>query len=131
MKTTLALVLGLALAATSALANPPLRDVTRITEGLIATGMAYELSEKCSSLNARTLRGINFLFSLRQHAQELGYSDAEIEAYTDNRAEQDRLEAIARERLAALGVREGDEASYCRVGRDQIAQGSQVGRLLR
>jgi len=105
--------------------------VTRITEGLIATGMAYELSEKCSSLNARTLRGINFLFSLRQHAQELGYSDAEIEAYTDNRAEQDRLEAIARERLAALGVREGDEASYCRVGRDQIAQGSQVGRLLR
>lgn len=128
-KTASAALMGLTMIATTANANPG--EVTRVTEGLIAVGMAFELSEKCDSVSARNLRGLNFLFGLKAHLQELGYSKREIDAYIDNRAEKDRLEAIARQRLATLGVRTDDPSSYCTVARAQIAQGTLAGSFLR
>jgi hypothetical protein len=130
LKTTItAALFGLTMSATSATANPA--NVERVTEGLIATGMAYELGEKCDGVSARLLRGLNFLYGLKSHLQDLGYSNAEIDAFVDDRAEKDRLEAIACARLASLGVRTDDPATYCAVARSQIAQDTQVGRLLR
>ncbi|MEM9787607.1 MAG: DUF5333 domain-containing protein [Pseudomonadota bacterium] len=112
-------------------AQPPLKDVQRVRDGIIHVGMAYEISEKCSSIRARTWRGINFLQSLKNHAEQLGYTDAQIEAYINDDAEKDRLEAIARGELARLGIVEGNEATYCSVGRSQIAANTRVGWLLR
>jgi len=124
----IALTVGLAgnLSAQSAL-----KDVTRVTEGIIAVGMAVELSDKCGSLSPRTLRGINFLRSLQNHARDLGFSQSQIDDYIDNKDEERRLEAIARGRLAELGVVVGQENTYCTVGRAQMSQGTQIGRLLR
>lgn len=124
----LALTLGAVLAAPVA-ANPA--NVERVTEGLIAAGMAIELDDNCGSVNVRMLRGLSFLQGLKSHLSDLGYSGREIDAYIDNDAEKDRLEAIARQRLGALGVNTNDPASYCAVAQGQIAQGTQVGRLLR
>lgn len=124
---TLALVFG----AGAVTAKPALRDQPQITEGIIAVGIAYEVSEKCSSISARRLRGINYLFSLKGIASDLGYSDAEIEAFIDDKAEERRLEGIARARLASMGAVAGNEASYCAVGQAEIAKDSAIGRLLR
>lgn len=112
-------------------AQTALRDEPRIRDGIIFVGMAYEISERCGDISARTWRGINYLQSLKNLANELGYSDDEIEAYVDDRSEQRRLEGIARQQLAALGVVEGDEASYCAAGRAQMAANTRVGWLLR
>ena len=112
-------------------AQPPLKDVQRVRDGIIHVGMAYEISEKCSSIRARTWRGITFLQSLKSHAEGLGYTDAQIDAYINDDAEKDRLEAIARGELARLGIVEGDEGTYCAVGRSQIAANTRVGWLLR
>ena len=112
-------------------AETALRDVAKVRDGIIYTGMAYEISEKCDSLDARLFRGLGYLQSLRSHARELGFSAAEIEAYINDDDEKDRLEAIAREQLALLGVVPGDEASYCAAGRNQIAANTRVGWLLR
>ncbi|SEW02054.1 hypothetical protein SAMN04488515_0684 [Cognatiyoonia koreensis] len=112
-------------------AQSALKDVSRVTEGLIAVGMAVELSDKCGDLSPRTLRGITFLRSLQNHARDLGFSQSQIDDFVDNKDEKRRLEAIARARLADLGVVEGQETTYCTVGRTQISQGTQVGRLLR
>ncbi|MEM8538216.1 MAG: DUF5333 domain-containing protein [Pseudomonadota bacterium] len=127
------IILGLYLVCAGAVAHAqtPLKDVAKIRDGIIFTGMAYELSEQCDSLRARLFRGINYLQSLRDHARDLGYSEAEIEAYINDDDEKDRLEAIARQQLALLGVVEGDEASYCAAGRAQIAANTRVGWLLR
>lgn len=127
-KTLTALVMGLTLS-TPVRANPA--DVSHVTEGLIAAGMAIELGDKCDSVSVRMIRGLSFLQGLKRHLEGLGYSDAEIDAYIENDAEKARLEGIARQRLDALGVREGDPASYCRVALSQMAEGTQVGRLLR
>lgn len=112
-------------------AQSALKDVTRVTEGIIAVGMAVELSDKCSTLSPRKLRGLSFLSGLQNHARELGFSQAQIDAYIDDREEKRRLEAIARDRLARLGVVVGQESTYCTVGRAQMGEGTQVGRLLR
>jgi hypothetical protein len=126
-----ALALGLTLAATPLAAKPPLSEVPFITEGLIDTGIAYEISEVCDDIHARTLRGLGFLLSLERHALDIGYSRDEVDAYIDNKQEAERLEAIARARLADMGAVVGQPETYCDVGRREIAAGSQIGRLLR
>jgi hypothetical protein len=130
-KSLAAIGLGVALLTGPAGAQTPLKDVAYVRDGIIHVGMAYEISEKCGELSARLFRGLGFLQSLKNHARGLGYTDAEIDAYVNDAAEKDRLEAIARAALADLGVVEGVESSYCAVGRAQIAANTRVGWLLR
>ena len=125
------ILLALTLTAQPALALGPLKDVAAVRDGIIAVGMAYEIGDKCGSIEARYLRGLSYLNELKATAADLGYSQAEIDAYIDDDAEKDRLEAIARQQLADLGAVPGDEASYCTVGAAQIAAATQVGQLLR
>jgi len=112
-------------------AQVALKDVATVRDGIIYTGMAYEISQQCDSLTARLFRGFGYLQSLRRHARDLGYSEAEIESYINDKAEKDRLEGIARAQLARLGVVSGEKDSYCTVGRAQIAANTRVGWLLR
>lgn len=127
----LLLPLALALTAQTAVALGPLKDVAHVRDGIIAVGIAYEIGDQCGSIEARYLRGLGLLNDLKAHAAGLGYTDAEIDAYIDDDAEKDRLEAVARQQLADLGAVAGDEASYCAVGQAQIAAGTQAGQLLR
>ena len=126
-----ALFLTFAMTAQTALALGPLKDESSVRDGIIAVGMAYEIGDKCGSIEARYLRGLSYLNQLKSHAAELGYTQAEIDGYIDDHAEKDRLEALARQQLADLGAIVGDEASYCAVGTAQIVAGTQVGQLLR
>ena len=122
-----------ATAALCALAMPALAGLEqepRITEGLIAVGIAYEISEVCPEIGPRRLRGLQALLGLRAEAVRLGYSSAEIEAFIDDDAAKDRLEVVARRRLADKGASRGDVAAHCRVGEAEMAQGSAIGQLL-
>ena len=128
-----ALAIGVIIAGLSgaATANPALKDVAYVREGIIAIGMALELSEKCSSISPRRIRRINYLFSLRNHAFDLGFSRAEVDAYVNDKVEENRLKEIAYGRFRDLGTVSGDAASYCTVGLAEIAKGTAIGRLLR
>jgi hypothetical protein len=98
------LILTLTLTAGSALALGPLKDVAVVRDGIIAVGMAYEIGDKCGSIEARYLRGLSFLNELKAQAASLGYTEAEIDAYIDDDAEKEALEAAARQQLADLGL---------------------------
>ncbi len=126
-----AIALTCILSAGSASAQSALKDVAHVRDGIVHVGMAYELSERCGGLRTRLFRGLSFLQSLKRHASDLGYSDEDIDDYVNDRDEKKRLEAIARAQLTAMGVVEGEEASYCVVGRAQIAANTRVGWLLR
>ncbi|MEM9795119.1 MAG: DUF5333 domain-containing protein [Pseudomonadota bacterium] len=128
LKHLLCLPLGLVLAGP---AFADLADERRITEGLITVGIAYEISEVCPSIDGRTFRGLRYLLALKSAARDLGYSDREIDAYVDDDAEKDRLEAIARDRLVRMGAARGDVGAHCAVGQAELAKDSQIGRLLR
>ena len=126
-----AALLGTVLSAGPTTAQTPLRDVTEITEGLIAVGIAYEISEVCPSINARLFRGIGTLNALKSRARQLGYSNAEIDAFTDSKPEQDRLKSVARARMAGMGAVTGQPETFCALGQAQMQAGSAIGRLLR
>lgn len=126
-----AIALACIISAGAASAQTALKEVAHVRDGIIDVGMAYELSEHCDSIRARLFRGLGFLQSLKGHASELGFTDEEIDDYVNDRNEKKRLEAIARAKLVTLGVVEGEEASYCAVGRAQIAANTRVGWLLR
>ena len=126
-----AIALACIISAGAASAQTALKEVAHVRDGIIDVGMAYELSEHCDSIRARLFRGLGFLQSLKSHASELGFTDEEIDDYVNDRNEKKRLEAIARAKLVTLGVVEGEEASYCAVGRAQIAANTRVGWLLR
>ena len=126
-----AIAMGVVGLSGAASARPALKDVATVREGIIATGMAYEITQKCGSISPRYFRAIGYLNTLKDHAKGLGYSESEIDAYTSDKAEENRLKVVARARLAELGVIADDEDSYCAVGRAEMAKNSVVGQLIR
>ena len=112
-------------------AQPMLKDVPHVREGIIALGMAFEVSKKCNSISPRRIRGIRYLFSLRNHAYELGFSNMQVDAYVNDKAEENRLKDIAYKRLRDLGAITGNDASYCTLGLVEIAKDNAIGRLIR
>lgn len=125
------LALCAALAAGPALANPPLREVAEIDDTLMAVAIADEIRKSCDGIDARMLRALNTLSSLKRLARARGYSDAEIEAYVTSKAEKKRMRAKAEGYLAGQGITSDDKAGLCDFGRTQIAQQTAIGRLLR
>lgn len=130
MRVMLALVLsaGLAQAAT---AQPPLRDVPQIDDKMLWVALAIEISDRCDTLSSRTLRGLNYLWQLKSEASALGYSDADVRAYVESDAEKARMRARGEAYVRNHGLDPAKDADLCRLGRDEIQKGSQIGAFLR
>jgi len=116
--------------ATAAVANPPLREVKSINDGLLAVGLADEIRKNCGSISGRILRGIALLRSIQNSARAMGYSDQEIKSFVDSRAEKNRLKARGKSYLNANGANLDNEASMCLLGSKEIAKKSAIGTLL-
>ena len=102
-----------------------------ISEGLIQFALARHIHNRCDEISARRIRALAYINALISQAEDLGYSRDEIRAYVNSEAEQDRVRALADERLAARGASPTQMAGYCTVGREEIAADSEVGQLLR
>ncbi len=118
-------------AAASATDWSAMRADQRVQSELLGASMAYILVEQCAPIKLRRLKLVANALSLTSHAKGLGYSGDEVEAYVNDKDEQARFRARAMERLAELGAREGDAASFCEVGRAEMEKGSYVGALLK
>lgn len=105
-------------------------DDDTIREGLISAAITYEIGRVCDGLETRKGPGVLFLLSLQSRALSLGFSPEEVRDYMNDDAEKARLEGIARERAAGLGIVEGEPDTYCAVGRAEMAKGSLIGRYL-
>lgn len=119
-----------AMLATSAMANPPLREVKSINDGLLQVGLADEIRKNCGSISGRIFKGIARLRAIHKSAQDMGYSKQEIETFVDSRAEKDRLKAQGRAYLKANGASLNDKPSMCALGRKEIAKNTAIGTLL-
>lgn len=113
-------------AAQTALHNDP-----TVRQGFYAIGLADEVRRNCPQISPRLVRAYTFLKSLESYALKSGYSDADIDALKENDSEKDRLEAQIRSDLAKRGASAGNAAGFCKVGREEIARGTQAGRLLK
>ncbi len=111
--------------------RPPLSEVRHINNGLLIAGLANEIRKKCDSISGRLIKGYFYLKSLERQALELGYSQAEIDAFVDSEADKDRLKAIGEKYLADNGVDREKPETLCAFGHREIARSSAIGALLR
>jgi hypothetical protein len=131
-----ALALALVLAAGAgtvgvAQASTPLAEDEHVTRSLLAAAVGDKIRRECPTISARIFAALQEASELRRYALSKGHSEGEIEAFLDDRAQEERLRRLRDAYLAENGAREGDAESYCRLGRDEIARNSLTGRLLR
>ena len=131
MRLMMMALLGLGLATAPAYAKPPLRDVAAIDDALLDVGIADAIRKNCPTINARVFKATRFLWRIKAQANELGYTDAEIDAYRKSDAEKERLKARGRAFFKARGVDTSDPQSYCALGLEEIQKQSRIGSLLR
>lgn len=125
-----ALAATLALTATGAAALEPLAQEKYINDRLIAARIADRIRRECPSIEGRIVYAYMKARELKAYARKKGYSEAEIEAFLDSRADKDRIYAVAEDYMAGKGVTSGDAESYCRLGREEIARDTVTGSLL-
>jgi len=108
-----------------------LRDDPEIHSGLTIISVGRHIQNVCDDIRPRMLRALAFAEGLVDRAAEIGVARRDVDAYIDDRTEQERYRAIMRDWFAARGVDAADRDAVCRVGRDEITAGSPIGRLLR
>jgi hypothetical protein len=127
----LAVVVALASPVTAQEERPYLGDNKPLNDALFAILVADEIRNRCDSISGRVLKGVGMLWNLVNDAKDLGYTDDEIKAYRNS----DEAKAVLRARGEALmaekNVSYDDPETFCRWGRDEIADQSLIGSLLR
>lgn len=135
MKTRVFSVLAVVVALASPVAaqeeRPFLGDNKPLNDALFAILVADEIRNRCDSISGRVLKGVGMLWNLVNDAKDLGYTDDEIKAYRNS----DEAKAVLRARgellMAEKNVSYDDPETFCRWGRDEIADQSLIGSLLR
>lgn len=125
-----ALAATVTLIATPAAALEPLAQEKYINDRLVAARVADRIRRECPSIEGRVVYAFMKARELKAYARGKGYSEAEIEAFLDSRADKDRIYAVAETYMAGKGVVAGDADSFCRLGRDEIARNTVTGSLL-
>lgn len=130
MAAALAATITLTTAAPAA-ALQPLAQERYINDRLVAARVADRIRRECPSIDGRVVLAYMKARELKAYARSKGYSEAQIEAFLDSRADKDRIYAIAEQYMAGKGAVAGDANSFCRLGRDEIARNTVTGSLLR
>ena len=89
------------------------------------------LRTACPSISARMLVVMGRLYDLKSYAESQGYISGDYDAFRKDPVQKARIKAEAEAYLAKAGAKTGDAASFCAVGRAEIAKGTAVGQLLR
>lgn len=127
--------LAAALMTLGGLASPvaalePLSQERYINDRLIAARVADRIRRECPTLDARVLYAYTQARALERYALDKGYSRQQVDAFLDDKTERQRIYAVAEDYMARNGVQKGDAESYCRLGRQEIANGTVAGSLL-
>ena len=89
-----------------------------------------EIRKNCDSIGGRVIKALFYMNSLKQRARERGYSEAEIDAYVDNKAEKRKMRRKGEAYMAAKGVDPEKPETFCDLGRAEIAADTPIGKFL-
>ncbi|NBB98515.1 MAG: hypothetical protein GVY34_10170 [Alphaproteobacteria bacterium] len=125
---------GQALAAqTQAEVNDLLRGTPDIYNGLFTAALVKHIADSCEdSIDPPgKLARVTYFLGLYSKARALGPSRAQIEAFVEDKGEQDRMRQLVYTHLRAADVDPLNEQAVCAYASDQIAQGTALGQRLR
>lgn len=125
------LALALAAGAADASAKPGLRAEKDINDGLFVLAVAQKIRKECGDIGGRLFRGYAIINELKARARDRGYSDSEINAYINDRAEKDRMKERRDAYIRAHGAEPKDGPSICALGQAEIDRQTSIGNLLR
>ena len=115
----------------SAFSQSALWDVATINRGLFNIGIAHGIRKNCSLIKANTLVGISYVWSLMGHATDAGFTIKETREFIDNDAEKEILRSRVNKYFLSLGINPRKSNSLCELGKEEIVNKSQIGKLLR
>lgn len=107
-----------------------LAQETDINDALFEIAVANEIRKECDSIGPRIFTAIGRMNALKAEARRRGYSDAEIDAYVNDKAEKQKMRARRNEYIRAQGAVPDDGPSLCALGESEIAKQSPIGALL-
>ncbi|MGB1235483.1 MAG: DUF5333 domain-containing protein [Planktomarina sp.] len=102
-----------------------------INDRLFEFSLAYELQKKCDAVKPRYLRAIGFRNDTYARAKQLGISSAAMDAHIENDTAKAVMQTRVNDYIRAQGLTVGQTASYCALAKQEIAQGTPSGKLLR
>ena len=117
--------------ATPALALVPINENPVITDKLLQGFIGDAIADNCPTIEARKLRALGELNSLRDYALKQGYSSDVVREFVTSKEEKAKFKAKAAEWLKAKGAEPGKPGAYCAIGEEEIARESLIGYLLR
>lgn len=123
-----------AIVAVGMLAQPAqagLANEADINQGLLSIAAADKIRRECSSIGARLFTARSFANQLIDMASERGYSDSEIDSYINDKTEKAKLRERRNAYFQSKGASNLDPESLCVLGQTEIADGTNIGRLLR
>ncbi|MDA9370223.1 DUF5333 domain-containing protein [Amylibacter sp.] len=115
----------------SAFSQSALWDVATINRGLFNIGIAHGIRKNCSFIKANTLVGISYVWSLMGHATDAGFTIKETREFIDNDAEKEILRSRVNKYFLSLGINPRKSNTLCELGKEEIVNKSQIGKLLR
>lgn len=130
------LAVGLAVPAaaaqTQAQVNELLRSTPEVYNGLFTAALIKHVTDTCPAIEPPgRVRRVTFFLGLYNQARGLGFSRDQIEAFVEDKSEQDRLRGVVESHLTRAGVDPKSETEVCAYARTQIAERTALGRQLR
>lgn len=126
----MAVVIALTMGSASAQARPALNEEPHINDSLVSAAIGELIRRKCSTISVNYFTALSKAHALKRYALSKGYTRPEIEAFLENEDEQKRVRRSANSYLRKNGVVKGQEATYCTLGKTEIAKGTLTGKLI-
>jgi len=98
---------------------------------LLQISVASKISEKCTSIEARKIKGLFALLQIKSVAKELGYTDNEINEFVSSEENKKKLKNETDVYLLDNGVDLNNVKTVCLFGLSEIDQETTIGSLLR
>jgi hypothetical protein len=112
--------------------NAALRGNADIYNGLFTAGLIKHIVDTCPDVQGPSrLARVSYFLGLYNQARKLGFDRAQIEAFVEDEAEQERLRGLVKAHLAKQGVEPDDMTSVCTYARAQMAERTILGTRLR
>ncbi len=119
------------IATDSTLVKPGIKDNAEIFSRLLNVAIGSEIRDNCDTISARKFAATFYVLGVMNYARKQGFSMDDMDAYRNTKSEQERLRVATYAYLDKNGVNRDDPASYCPLGRTEIKNKSQIGKLLK
>lgn len=112
--------------------NTALRGNADIYNGLFTAALIKHIVDTCQDLQGpNRLQRVTFFMGLYNQARGMGFTRAQIEAFVDDKTEQQRLQGVVDGFLTQAGVDPSNTQAVCTYARAEMADRSALGRRLR